>query len=375
MALLRRHYHSQAQGTTTPADDLLDAAHATISLATRQLCCQLNRAARSFEMTRQNLQDAARLSVSTETLRQVVEGEGKAMLDTAHSGDLQPAWHAAQCKHPDGGGQSLVYLGSDGFTAPTITDQEKKSRRQKVIEKRKGRKGKKARLSKAKRGTDQRYKEFKVVMFYDHDLIRKQVSVTRGDCQAAGRIMRRDAWRLGFVAADQRVGNIDGGPWIINQIRTQKLPMTAVGLDFFHLGENVHKTRRIVFGEGDKQAAGMALAGELLHAAKHQGYAALQEGLLDLRRETRGVKRNEVDRLIAYASDRREMIRYPEFIKNGWQIGSGPTESQCRIAPDRVKRPGQRWDTDNAEAIMAIEALHQSGQTSIYWQQALCGPN
>jgi hypothetical protein len=324
-------------------------------------------------MTRQNLLEAARLSVSTESLRQVVEGEGKVVLEAARTGDLQPAWHAAGCKHPDGGGQSLVYLGSDGFTAPTITDREKKTRRQKVIDKRKTREGGKPPLPKAKRGTDQRYKEFKVVIFYDHDLTRKQVSVTRGDCQAAGRIMRRDAWRLGFAAADQRVGNIDGGPWIINQIRMQKLPMTAVGLDFFHLGENVHKTRRIVFGEEDK---GTALAGQLLHTAKHQGYDALHEELLDLRRDTRGIKkRKEVDRLLAYTSDRREMIRYPEFIANGWQIGSGPTESQCRVAPDRVKRPGQRWDLDNAEAIMAIEALHQSDQTAAYWKLAMSGEN
>ena len=64
------------------------------------------------------------------------------------------------------------------------------------------------------------------MMFYDHDLEHKQVSVACGDCQAAGKLMSRDAWRLGFAAADARVGNIDGGPWIINQIQIRKLPMT-----------------------------------------------------------------------------------------------------------------------------------------------------
>ena len=61
------------------------------------------------------------------------------------------------------------------------------------------------------------------------------------------------------------------------------------------------------------------------------------------------------------------MIRYPEFIKNGWRIGSGPTESQCRVVPNRVKGPGKRWDGDNAEAIMAIETMHQSNQWRAYW--------
>jgi hypothetical protein len=376
--LLRRHYHSQAAGTATPADDLLDAAHDTISVATRQLCCQLNRASRSFEMTAQNLQQAARLSVSGEKLRGVVEADGQAILKASCTGDPQPAWLATECKAPGDSGKSLVYLGSDGFNAPTITDQEKQARRKAVMRKRRKRKGHKPRLPRRKRGTDQtsassveaRYKEFKVVMFYDHELTRKHVSVTRGDCREAGRIMRRDAGRLGFGAADARVGNVDGGPWIINQIKLQRLQMTAVGLDFYHLGDNVHKTRRIVFGEA---AEGTKMAGDLLHTAKHHGYEPLREAMLEVRKGTRGSKRKEVDRLMDYASDRRAMIRYPEFLANGWQIGSGPTESQCRITPDRVKRPGQRWDRDNAEAIMAIEAMYQSEQEAAYWRLALSG--
>jgi hypothetical protein len=374
VALHRRHYHGQGEGTSTPSDDLLDAFHDTISLATRQLCNQLNRASRSFEMTAENLKKAAQLSLSRETVRQVLEGEGREVLALARSGDLQPTWRASQCKGADGkDAQSLVYLSSDGFMAPVITDAEKQARRKKVLEKRKSRKGPKRRLPPVKGGSDQRYKEFKAVMFYDHDLEHKQVSVTGGDCRSAGRLMSRDAWRLGFAAADQRVGNIDGGPWIINQIERQRLKMTAVGLDFFHLGENVHKTRRIVFGEEDLQ--GKRAAEDLLHTAKHQGYEPLREKLLGLRHKTRGARRRETDRLIEYVSDRREMIRYPQFLANGWQIGSGPMESQCRVVPDRVKGPGKRWNADNAEAIMALEAMCQSGQCSAYWKLAMYGRN
>ena len=30
-----------------------------------------------------------------------------------------------------------------------------------------------------------------------------------------------------------------------------------------------------------------------------------------------------------------------------------------------------RWDADNAEALMALEALTQSGQWEVYWQTQL----
>jgi hypothetical protein len=279
-----------------------------------------------------------------------------------------PAWKAKDCPGPDG--KSLVYLSSDGFTAPLVTQAEKEKRRKQVLAKRR-RCGKKRRaLTRIKRGADQRYKEFKAVAFYDQDMKHRLVSVTRGDCQAAGRLMRRDAGRIDFRSANYRVGNIDGGPWIIGQVVARRLPMTATGLDFYHLSENVHKARRAIFGE--ENPAGKQWVGTLLPTAKHEGYGPLWERLLELRKNTRGqARRKAADRLLNYVSDRREMIRYPEFLAHGWQIGSGPMESQCRVVPDRVKGPGKRWDADNAEAVMALEALHQSRQWASLWQAAL----
>jgi len=58
-------------------------------------------------------------------------------------------WLASGCRRPDG--QSLVYLSSDGFMAPTITDAEKQARRRKVMDKRKTRQGSKPRLRAVKR--------------------------------------------------------------------------------------------------------------------------------------------------------------------------------------------------------------------------------
>ena len=387
----RRRYHSEAEGSSTPSDDLLDAMNKTISQATLELCVQLNRASRSFVMTSEHLKAAAQLSLSHELMRQEVEREGKAALALARSGELQPTWRAADCKVPakapvEVAGKasveapaekSRVYVSSDGFTAPTVTDAEKHARREKTIEKRKLREGPKRPLPPVKPGSDGRYKEFKTVMFFDQNLKHRHVSVTRGDCDALGRIMMRDAGRLEFKVADERLGLIDGGPWIINQFKQRGLKTTAVGLDFYHLGDNVHKTRRIVFGEAndEKNDPGSTSASDLMHTVKHEGYEPLRQKLMELRAKHRGAKREEIDRLIEYASDRREMIRYPEFIANDWHIGSGAMESECGVIPFRVKGQGKRWDSENAEAIMALEALHQSGQAVAYRQLAMSGRN
>jgi hypothetical protein len=65
------------------------------------------------------------------------------------------------------------------------------------------------------------------------------------------------------------------------------------------------------------------------------------------------------------------MIKYPAFGAKGWQIGSGPTEATCKTLTARLKGSGMRWDADNAEALMALEALTQSGQWTGYWKSQL----
>jgi hypothetical protein len=65
------------------------------------------------------------------------------------------------------------------------------------------------------------------------------------------------------------------------------------------------------------------------------------------------------------------MIKYPQFQAVGRQIGSGPTESMCNATTLRIKGVGMRWDADNAEAIMALEALEQSGAWQSYWDSRL----
>ena len=255
--------------------------------------------------------------------------------------------------------------------APTITQAEKDARRKGVKAKRR-KAGKKLRpLPPAKAGADQGYKEFKIVVYYDQEQEHRSVSVTRGDCEVAGAIMRRDACRINLSRADDTAGLFDGAEWIRNQVEKVCLNLKAIGLDFYHLAENVHKCRKAVFGE--ENPAGRQWAGEVLHTVKHEGYEPFRARLEELRTRLgrSRAKRAAADRLIEYAEHRREMIAYPEFLAAGRHIGSGPTESMCKAVTLRLKGSGMRWDADNAEAVAALEALYQSGQWNAWWKRRL----
>jgi hypothetical protein len=369
---LRRRRWSGDDVGTSPVDRLLDEAEATVSLGVRQLCCRLNADANSFARAADNLLRTTGIRCSAELLRQTVEREGKRVLACSAKGEPPCPWKAADAADA----ADRLYLGCDGFHVGLVTEAEKKTRRAKTREKRRYLRTKPDPLpTHRKTGSDQRFKEFKLVTFYDESRDRRLVSVTRRDHHGAGRLMRRDAARCGYFDAAQRLAVIDGGPWIINQIKAQSLPVTAVCLDFYHLAENVHRARRTCFGEEDP--AGHAWATEVLHAAKHDGYDPLRDRLVTWRSTLRGkVKRHAADLLVNYVTDRREMLDYPRFVTEGWQIGSGPTESQCKQVPRRVKgRGGKRWDADNAEAVMALECLEQSRLADVYWKNCFNNRN
>ena len=379
ISLSRRRYAVPGSGSSYPLDAWLDRAEDSISLGLRELACRLNLASRNFDKAADNLGRAAQVHLSGEFLRQVVESEGKAVLAAAQAGKLAIDWQASDCPALDQEGQptehSRIYLGSDGVMVPHVTDAEKRTRRERSKAKRRRCGQKRRALPKAKAGADGPFKEFKIVTFYDDAAKHRLVSATRGDCVQAGRLMRRDAGRVGLDKADDKVGVVDGSEWIKKQIQQQSLPLDDLGLDFYHLSENVHKARRAIYGEADpkdEKAPGNVWVGQVLHTAKHEGYEKLRDQLQEWKAGLRGASHLQAaEQLLNYVTDRREMIQYPKFLELGRQIGSGPTESMCKATTQRIKGRGMRWDGDNAECIMALEALEQSGTWQLYWEAQL----
>jgi hypothetical protein len=343
------------------------------------MACRLNLAARNFDKAAENLQRAAQFRRSGELLRQVVEDEGKAVPKAAAAGLLPLDWDARDCPaHDQDGpetGQARLYLGSDGVKVPLVTPAETDARRARVKDRRR-RRGQKCRpLPRARAGADQRSKEFQIVTSYDDLQEHRLVSVTRGDHEVAGRWMRRDGGRVGLDRADDQVAVVDGADWIRNQMPKQSLPWDDIGLDFSHRADDAHKTKRAVSGEEDPQdrtAPGNIWVAGILHPAKHQGYQARRDELVGGKATRRGPQRRQAaEALIGYVTDRRAMIKDPEFQAVGRQIGSGPTESMGTATTLRIQGVGRRWDGENAEAIMSREALEQSGAWDSYWDSRL----
>ena len=367
--LVRRWWYSLPEGSVAPADVWLDDAQSSVSRGVREMACRLNNDGHSFAKTAVNLARTAQISMSGEQLRRLTLDAGEAVLSAQQSSQIAPAFQATDClvdpRCPQG--PTRVYTGVDGVMVPIITDAEKIARRKKVRAKRQ-RRGKKCRpLPPRKKGADQAFKEFKVGVFYDESGQHWHEVLSRGKRRSAGALLRREAKRLKFSQASERIAIVDGASWIRHQLEEQPLHLSGLGLDFYHLAENVHRCRRAVYGE--ENAAGTAWVDTLLHTFKHADYAAAWDQLAEWRRNLKGTrKKKAADRLLNYVSQRRDMINYPEFRAHGWQIGSGPTESRCKTSTSRLKGRGRRWNFRNAEAVAALTTLADSDQWQIYWQ-------
>lgn len=52
---------------------------------------------------------------------------------------------------------------------------------------------------------------------------------------------------------------------------------------------------------------------------------------------------------------------YPTYAARGWPIGSGITESTCRLVSNlRTKEPGMRWSHGGVQAILTLRAVRLS---------------
>ena len=356
----------------------MDETEAAASVGVRQLCVREGTNARSFARGRENLKHAAQIVVGEEQFRQLVEGDGKKVLRLSTDDQLELDWSASQCKTktPDGRETTRLYTSADGVLVPTTTRQEKNKRRATVLNARQNLPPEKRKalrpLARVRNGSDQRYKQIYVTNIYDQGHEHRLVGVTCKKVDGLKRLLRTDAARVRLRAAGERLGLVDGAVCLRNHL--DKLPLQEVMLDFYHLSEHVGAAAARTLGvETD---AGRQWLAKVLHTLRHEGYEPFVQQLLDWRAPLRGNKRKAADELINYVVPRREMIIYEKCDSRGWDVGSGPMESMCGITTDRIKGRGRRWDLENAEAMMALEALYQStGLWDRYWANQLAHRN
>jgi len=223
-------------------------------------------------------------------------------------------------------------------------------------------------LAPARPGTDERFKEMKVGAFYDQRKRYRHAFATEATSGDYGPLLKAHARQVGFDRADETIPLVDGARWIATQVCAALVLLKALLLDFYHLSEHVYDAAKCCLG--DTPAAAEWAAARLTEV-KTTGAAPVLAAIDALNKQVRATaKRGSLRLLRAYLADRLDMLDYRTALANGWDIGSGPTEAECKTLTLRLKRPGARWDRDHAAAMTNLKALYESGQADLHWPDA-----
>lgn len=198
----------------------------------------------------------------------------------------------------------------------------------------------------------------------EHDSTRpppRQVRYLSGfyDFQRLGRQLHREALEVGWVEAEQQIALSDGGTGLEDFFHTY-FPKAECILDFWHAKEYLVELAKGVYPSDE--TARQNWTDEICHQLKHEGGPAVRARLEMLEVSSASAEVRETHRCtVQYFRNHEHRMDYPRYVRNGWQIGSGPVESACKtVVGNRLKGGGMRWGQEGADAVCHLRALYLS---------------
>jgi hypothetical protein len=165
----------------------------------------------------------------------------------------------------------------------------------------------------------------------------------------------REARWLGPMTVVVVVG--DGSEWIWK--RATLFVNRCEILDFWHAMEYAWAYARLQFGEGSSRAQTWALRmAHDLKAGKVHDVIKRLGTLQPISNESR----EALEALAKYYTDNASRMRYDEYLRLGYGIGSGSVESAHKqVVHARLRQAGMRWSEAGARRLLALRLLLLNG--------------
>ncbi len=193
-----------------------------------------------------------------------------------------------------------------------------------------------------------------------------------------GPLMRRLAERVGMEKAEVWVALTDGGGGLEEFMQENfNRPELVLILDFYHAASYLEKLAQALHPH-DEQAA-CSQAEQWCSLLKAEGGAVTLEVLRQWSWPARksAALRAQLDEVLGYFVNNVHRMEYPEYLAEGWHIGSGVVESACKtVVGQRLKGAGMRWGEPGAHALCHVRALYRSdkGQWAAFWNREWIEP-
>lgn len=159
--------------------------------------------------------------------------------------------------------------------------------------------------------------------------------------------------RRGVEHARQVAAVMDGADWL-QTFADHHCPKAIRILDFAHAAQRLDEIGKAVWGERSVQAT--AWTTQWAHRLKHEGPLPLLTELRDLRTQFPASEPLRIN--ATYLEKRQAQLQYPQFIQQGWPIGSGIIESANKLVVEaRLKGAGMHWQRTHVDPMLALRNL------------------
>ena len=185
-------------------------------------------------------------------------------------------------------------------------------------------------------------------------VVRRFLVSCLGDADAIFARLYAQLRELGWVGPHTVVVIVgDGAEWIWK--RATMFVRRCEILDFWHALEHAWDLARLLYGEQSQQADRWVhqIAQDLRAGKVQQVIARLQR----MRPKTPQL-REKLQSLIDYYSEHAGRMRYDEYLRLGYGIGSGAVESAHKqVLHARFRQAGMRWSEAGARRLLALRLL------------------
>ena len=193
-------------------------------------------------------------------------------------------------------------------------------------------------------------------------VVRRFLVTCLGEADEIFRRLYAQVRELGWVGPHTVVVIVgDGAEWIWN--RATMFVHRCEILDFWHALEHAWTFARLRYGEDSAQAdRWVHQIAEDLRAGKVQDVIA---ALKRLRPKTEELRQG-LKSLIGYYSENAGRMRYDEYLRLGYGIGSGAVESAHKqVVHARLRQAGMRWSEAGARRLLALRLLLLNGDWAL----------
>jgi hypothetical protein len=171
--------------------------------------------------------------------------------------------------------------------------------------------------------------------------------------------------RRGLENAEQVAAVMDGADWL-QGLADHHCPRALRILDFAHAAQRIAAIAQTLWPEGATQAA--AWITQWTHRLKHEGPQPLLAELRQLHAQYPDCEPLRSN--YAYLVKREAQLQYPDFIQQGWPIGSGMVESANKsVVEARLKGAGMHWQRTHVDPMLALRNLVCNDRWSQEWPQ------